>query len=308
MRAVLIGAVESSRVAARCLMEAADWELAAIISLPLSLAERHSDFVDLAPTAKAAECPLICAANANSPDIIARIEEQKPDYLFVIGWSQLCGDRLMAITPGRVVGFHPSPLPRLRGRGVIPWTILLDEPITASTLFLIDGGTDTGPILGQRFFHVAPDETAATLYARHMSTLAAMMPGVLAELSRGTVSPIPQDDRHATWAMRRRPEDGEIDWSWSAYAAWRHVRACGDPYPGARSSCGNEVIVITEAEPDRITTHRAALAGQVVERSDTAFTVCCGDGSGLRVHGWRWGRAGPPPLHAKLGDHVRVSG
>src|SRR3546814_1672498 len=38
-----------------------------------------------------------------------------------------------------------SPLPRLRGRGVIPWTILADEPITAGTLFWIDDGVDSGP-------------------------------------------------------------------------------------------------------------------------------------------------------------------
>ena len=74
-----------------------------------------------------------------------------------------------------MVGYHPAPLPRLRGRAVIPWTILLDEKITASSLFWIDEGVDSGPLLAQRFFHIAPDETAATLYARHMTALDAML-------------------------------------------------------------------------------------------------------------------------------------
>ncbi|RYE39199.1 MAG: methionyl-tRNA formyltransferase, partial [Hyphomicrobiales bacterium] len=47
MRAVLIGAVESTRVAARCLANSPDWTLAGIVTLPLALASRHSDFVDL---------------------------------------------------------------------------------------------------------------------------------------------------------------------------------------------------------------------------------------------------------------------
>jgi methionyl-tRNA formyltransferase len=300
MRAVLIGAVESTRIAARCLADAPGWELAAVVTLPPALASRHSDFVDLSADL-APGCQLIQSANGNSDDVLSAIEKLAPDYLFVIGWSQLCGERMMAITPGRVVGYHPAPLPRLRGRGVIPWTILLGEPITAGTLFLIDAGTDSGPILVQRFFHVAPDETAASLYAQHMAALAGMMPDLLAALLVGTAVPHVQDVRHATWASRRRPEDGEIDWMAGASDTWRLIRACGDPYPGARTTYRDECLVMLSAEPVTLAGHAAALAGQVIERDADSFTVRCGDGGGLRVRDWQWALAGPPPIHARLG-------
>jgi methionyl-tRNA formyltransferase len=306
MRAVLIGAVESTRVAARCLTSAEGWQLAAIVTLPASLASRHSDFVDLS-TDVAPDCRLIQVATANSDAVLDVIAELAPDYLFVIGWSQLCGEHLMAITPGRVVGYHPAPLPRLRGRGVIPWTILLEEPITAGTLFLIDAGTDSGPILAQQFFHVAPDETAASLYARHMTALAGMMPGVLSSLCAGTARPQVQDSRYATWAARRRPEDGELDWTGSARTAWRMVRACGDPYPGARTSYRDDTLVITQAQSVLLGHHLAAIPGQVVERDAHSFTVRCEAGTGLRITEWHWDRAGPPPIHAHLGAAPIVS-
>src|SRR3546814_2052043 len=54
-----------------------------------------------------------------------------------------------------------------------------DLPITAGTLFWIDAGTDTGDIADQQFFHVAPDETAATLYAKHRRALAVMFDRML---------------------------------------------------------------------------------------------------------------------------------
>lgn len=301
MRAVLIGAVESTRIAAKCLADAEGWQLVGIVTLPPALNSRHSDFVDLS-AGIAADCRLIQASNANSDDVLAEIAQLAPDYLFVIGWSQLCGERMMAITPGQVVGYHPAPLPRLRGRGVIPWTILLEEPITAGTLFLIDAGTDSGPILAQRFFHVAPDETAASLYARHMAVLADMMPAMLAALRAGTAQPRDQDVRYATWAARRRPEDAEIDWTASAVDTCRLVRACGDPYPGARTTCRGELLVVSRAEPLSLTRHRAALPGQVIERDAQGFTVYCKDGGGVRVTGWRWGRSGPPPVHVRLGS------
>lgn len=305
MRAVLIGAVESTRIALRCLAAAPGWDLAGVVTLPLALAGRHSDFVDLAPDTEAVGCPLLRIANGNADEALEAIGALKPDHLFVIGWSQLCGERLRSLVADRVVGYHPAPLPRLRGRGVIPWTILMEEPITAGSLFLIDEGTDSGPILAQHFFHVAPDETAMTLYNRHMDALGAMLPPLLAEMAAGTATPREQDPRYATWATRRRPEDGEIDWRRSAADAWRQVRACGDPYPGAFTTLGETRIVIAEAEPVDLSRHRAALAGQVVERSATGFTVRCGDGTGLRVGAWRSDRADPPPLHAKLGSGAR---
>lgn len=302
MRAVLIGAVESSRIAARALAETPGWELAAIVTLPQEAAGRHSDYVDLTLDAKIAHCPLIHASDVNADDIWNSIAALAPDYLFVIGWSQLCGERMLALTPGRVIGYHPAPLPRLRGRGVIPWTILLQEPITASSLFQIDGGADSGPILSQSFFHVAPDETAATLYAKHMAELGKMMPKLLAELASGTVSPQIQDGRYATWAARRRPEDGEIDWRHGVDAIGRLVRACGDPYPGARTILKELPLVIASAEPVNAIAHSAALTGQIVDHSVDGFVVRCGDGGGLLVREWRWAREGRPALHARLGQ------
>lgn len=304
MRAVLIGAVESTRIALRCLAAAPGWDLAGVVTLPHALASRHSDFVDLATDAEVAGSPLLRIANTNAADALDAIAALEPDHLFVIGWSQLCGEALRALVANRVVGYHPAALPRLRGRGVIPWTILMEEPITASTLFLIDEGTDSGPILAQRFFHVAPDETAMGLYNLHMEALEAMMPPLLAEMAAGTAIPREQDTRHATWAARRRPEDGEIDWRGSTTDAWRLVRACGDPYPGAFTTLGEARIVIAAAEPVDLPEHRAALPGQVVHRTGTGFTVRCGDGAGLRVGSWRWDRPDPPPLHAKLGSGI----
>src|SRR3546814_10841959 len=121
----------------------------------------------------------------------------------------------------------PAPLPRLRGRGVIPWTILADEPITAGTLFWIDDGVDSGPILEQAFFHVAPDETAASLYARHMRALGEMMPRALAALAPGSPPRLEQDERYASWAAKRTPEDGRLDWRQNAIDIDRLIRAAG---------------------------------------------------------------------------------
>ncbi|GGE14528.1 methionyl-tRNA formyltransferase [Polymorphobacter glacialis] len=298
MRAIVVGAVESTRVALAALARAPGWQVAAVITLPPELASRHSDFVDLAPTAASAGAELIHAADSNAPGITARVAALAPDLAFVIGWSQICRAEFIAAAGGAIIGYHPAPLPRLRGRAVIPWTILQGEAITAGTLFRVDEGLDSGPIIGQRFFHVASDETATTLYAGHMKALAGLMDDALPGLAAGSLPGTPQDERHATWAARRGPRDGRIDWHQPAAVVDRLVRAVTRPYPGAATATtqGPLTVWTTRYWPDG--SRHVAAAGQVIERGDDGFAVMCGDGRALFVSGWQGNR---PRRHEILG-------
>lgn len=304
MRAVVVGSVESSRVAIDAIARAKDWTLPLVVSLPPELAHRHSDYVDLSAAATAAGAGLLPAPNANAPEICEAIEAVSPDYVFVIGWSQICRTRLLTSARHGVIGYHPSPLPRMRGRAVIPWTILRDEPITAGTLFWIDAGVDTGPILEQRFFHVAPDETAETLYRHHMVALDAMMTDALAGLASGAPRRVEQDERFATWAARRTPESGRIDWSMTATEIDRLVRASGRPYPGARTHARSrqDELIVWQARVAADGDRHLACSGQVIVRSASSFVVRCGGGTALEITEWDGGGGGSPALHAVLGD------
>jgi methionyl-tRNA formyltransferase len=301
MRAMLVGAVESTRVALDAIAADPDWDVAALVTLPPDLAGRHSDFADLAEDAARAGATVIHAANGNAPDILDRIRASDADELFVIGWSQICCPEFLAAAGGRVIGYHPAPLPRLRGRGVIPWTILNHEPITAGTLFRIDEGVDSGPILSQRFFHVAPDETAASLYDRHLVVLREMLGGLLPRLAAGKAGATPQDERFATYAARRVPADGLIDWYRPAHEIATLIRAVGRPYPGAFTRMREDVLTIWQAAPCPADRHVAS-PGQIVERDAEGFTVLCGAGSGLRVTGWSTRSGAMPRQHARLGE------
>src|SRR3546814_5088523 len=63
MRAVIVGAVESTRVTLQALADAPGWEAAALITLPPELAARHSDFVDMSADAADAGARVIHAAD-----------------------------------------------------------------------------------------------------------------------------------------------------------------------------------------------------------------------------------------------------
>lgn len=301
MRALLIGAVEGTRVAAEAIAQVSGWDLAAIATLPPELAARHSDFVDLAPVAARHGAKLLPVAQCNAPAFLKQMQAIAADIVFVIGWSQICGPEFRSAAGGRVVGYHPAPLPRLRGRAVIPWTILLDEKITASSLFWIDDGVDSGPVLAQRFFHVAPGETAATLYAKHMAALDTMLRELLPRLAQGSVPGEPQDERVATWATRRRPGDGRIDWRQPAEQIERLVRAVSHPYPGAFTDADGDRITIWSARACACAERQHASPGQVVLRDAAGFAVRCGDGRALHVLDYE-ATTRAPALHSMLGS------
>ncbi|KXU32795.1 MULTISPECIES: formyltransferase family protein [unclassified Sphingobium] len=300
-RALLIGAVETTRIAFEAIARHPAWDMAAIVTLDPALAGRHSDHVDLRPAARERGCPVIHVDNINREESLSAIRDAGADIAFVMGWSQICGTAFRALFRDRVIGYHPAALPRLRGRAAIPWTILQQEPITAGTLFWIDAGTDTGDIVDQQYFHVAPDETAATLYAKHMRALAVMLDRALERIAAGEMPRMVQDESCATWAARRTPADGLIDWRRPAGDILRLIRATGRPYPGAFTRLGGADLRIWAAAPSDMGGRHAALPGQVVARTADGFTVLCGQATALIVTQWS-GPDKPPKLHAILGD------
>ncbi|WP_428632624.1 methionyl-tRNA formyltransferase [Sphingopyxis sp.] len=299
MRAVLVGAVASTAVALQAFARS-DWELALCVTLPSEKSERHSDFVDLAHDARMAGTDMFFTTATNDPATVEAIRAARPDFIFVIGWSQICGANFLDIVPGRVIGYHPAALPRLRGRAAIAWTILLDEKITAGSLFYMADGVDDGQILDQQYFHVAPRETASTLYAKHMAALEQMLDRTLVRLAKGEAKPEPQDDCCATYAVRRTSADGLIDWRQPARDIDRLVRAAGRPYPGAFTTAKDAKLTIWASEPVDPPLPYHAEPGQLVAHDNDGLLIQTGSGQ-LRVSEWSWELVGRPPMHGLLG-------
>jgi methionyl-tRNA formyltransferase len=301
MKTVFVGAVEGSAIALDALIDAG-MAPGLVVTLPLELASRHSDFVDLEPQAQAGGSDLLRVADINSSTALDALEAFEPDLVLVIGWSQICKEKFRSIARLGNVGFHPAALPRLRGRAVIPWTILLGERTTGASLFWLDGGVDSGPILLQEPIAVADDETARSLYSKQTGALAKLLPRAIELIQAGDPPRIPQDESRAVYCAKRTAEDGQIDWHEPADDVVRLIRAVGDPYPGAFTAASGRRLFIDEASvfPD---SHRyLGLVGQVQGHTSDGFIVRCGDGRCIHVTTWRMdGGRERPRVHAKLG-------
>jgi len=150
--------------------------------------------------------------------------------------------------------FHPSLLPRYRGGSAIPWQIIKGETRTGVTVFWVDPGIDTGPILLQKEAAIGPDDTAASLY---YNTLFKLGVEVVLEsvdlIAAGTAPRLPQDESQATYDPLCRDEHARVDWSRPVAEVHNLIRGC-DPQPGAYVVRAGEKVRLYDAR-------RAAASG-----------------------------------------------
>lgn len=208
-------------------------DLALAVTLSDDKAVRKSGRVYLDGFCESHGIPLLKAGNVNDQVVIDAIREARIDWLFIIGWSQIARMPLIEACGSGVLGMHPTLLPEGRGRAAIPWAILKRLERTGVTLFMLDDGVDTGPILDQAVVPLRPDTDATELYAAVEAAHVELMRAAFPKLERGLLETRLQDETRASVWPGRRPEDGRIDLKGSVADAECLVRAVTRPYPGA---------------------------------------------------------------------------
>ncbi|ALH82293.1 methionyl-tRNA formyltransferase [Sphingopyxis macrogoltabida] len=204
-----------------------------VITLPDDKAVGKSGRVYVDDFCRNNRVPLLKAGHINDQAVRDRIEHDAIDWLFIIGWSQIAGNELLAAPTLGVLGIHPTLLPVGRGRAAIPWAILKQLDRTGVTLFKLDSGVDTGPVVAQHEIPLSPDVDAAKLYNLVNDAHVLLIRDAIPRLVRGELPLVEQDEAQATFWPGRKPEDGEIALDGSVHEAERLVRAVTRPYPGA---------------------------------------------------------------------------
>lgn len=89
-----------------------------------------------------------------------------PDLVVLAGFMKLVGEDFLARFPGRVVNTHPALSPSFPGMQGPADALAYGVKATGCTLFVVDGGVDTGPIVAQEVVPVEDDDTVETLHER----------------------------------------------------------------------------------------------------------------------------------------------
>lgn len=95
-----------------------------------------------------------------------RVAAAEPDLVVLAGFMKLVGPEFLAKFEGQVVNTHPALSPSFPGMHGPAEALAYGVRITGCTLFIVDSGVDTGPIVAQSAVPVDDEDSVETLHER----------------------------------------------------------------------------------------------------------------------------------------------
>lgn len=191
--------------------------------------------------------------------------------------SQIVPEQVFSVPRLGSICFHPSLLPKYRGASAINWALIKGETMTGITLFWVDRGIDTGPILLQKEVPVDPSDTTGSLYFNKIFPLGIEAISEAVDLIKtGNPPRIIQDESKASYDPPCRDEHAQIDWSKPAADVYNLIRGC-DPQPGAHASLRGQLLRLFDARLQRGAS--ASLPGEVIDIGADEITIALNGGS-----------------------------
>jgi len=132
----------------------------------------REDIEGLARARRAGIPTFVCAVadHATREDWDAALTEQVAAYdpclVVLAGFMRLTGAAFLARFGGRTVNTHPALSPSFPGMQGPRDALAYGVKVTGATLFVVDAGVDTGPIVAQAAVPVLDDDDERTLHER----------------------------------------------------------------------------------------------------------------------------------------------
>jgi phosphoribosylglycinamide formyltransferase-1 len=135
----------------------------------LARAHRHGIETFVVKTSEHADRPAWDVALAD------KVASYDPDLVVLAGFMKLTGPAFLALFGGRTLNTHPALSPSFPGMHGPRDALAYGVKVTGATLFVVDEGVDTGPIVAQVAVPVLADDDESTLHERIKTSERAML-------------------------------------------------------------------------------------------------------------------------------------
>jgi methionyl-tRNA formyltransferase len=222
--------------------------------------------------AQARGLPIDQPGSLKTAEAQAELRAVDADVMVVAAYGLILPQAVLDLPRFGCLNIHASLLPRWRGAAPIQRAILAGDRETGITIMQMDAGLDTGAMLAKTTVPISGHDTAASLHETLAAAGAAAIVEALAHYP--TLVPAAQDEAQAAYAAKLSKDEARLDWSQSAEALARAVRAY-NPAPGAWT--------LLDGAPLKIWSARAAAGsgapGEVLRADAGQLVVACGTGA-----------------------------
>lgn len=112
------------------------------------------------------------------------VASYEPDLVVLAGFMKLTGPAFLALFGGRTLNTHPALSPSFPGMHGPRDALAYGVKVTGATLFVVDEGVDTGPIVAQVAVPVLDDDDEGSLHERIKTSERAMLVEWVGTLAR----------------------------------------------------------------------------------------------------------------------------
>jgi len=243
----------------------------------------NDDFCDLKKYFKLNNSLSIYTKNINSYKNYLWIKKKPPDLIFCFGWSQILNKNIIKLAKKMTIGFHPTELPKNRGKHPIIWSLVLGLKKTASTFFVIKNEkVDSGKIVSQRTILISKSENASSLYKKIITTSCNQLGSFIKKIENNIpLKFYKKKENESIYWRKRNYNDGRIDWRMSATSIYNLVRALSKPYKNAIFIYKNKEIKILRAKIIKKKNNSLINniePGKILKKTNNYFDVKCGEG------------------------------
>jgi len=217
-------------------------------------------------------------ANKVSSAVLAEISHYQIDLAIVVAYGVILRREALDAIPNGWFNLHFSKLPRWRGAAPVQHAIWSGDKETAVTLFKIDQGLDTGPVLGLAESVIEPDETSGELLKRLSSIGVTLLNQELPKLYSGTFN-LSEQQGSITLAPKIQRVDARINFTSTSKEVENLVRAM-NPEPVAWCELDGDSLRVLRA---RSVPGPFALAPGEVLVQDDLVLIGCGSESALEL-------------------------
>ena len=188
-------------------------------------------FKQIKTTCESHDIPVMLVKTVNSPEVISRVVEAKPDICVIAHFERIIKKDLLSIPPMGFINIHPSLLPYYRGLAPQHWPIINGETETGITVHYVDEGTDTGDIILQKRIPLGEDMYVAELHSIWKELYATIVIEAIEHILSGQPC-LSQPKGEGSFYAKMRSEPYPLEKEWSVRTAYNWVRAMSLPYDG----------------------------------------------------------------------------
>lgn len=118
-------------------------------------------------------------------ELLSALEPRRIEAIVLAGFMRVLSPHFLATFSGPIVNTHPSLLPAFPGAHAVRDALAYGVKVSGVTVHFVDESLDGGPIIAQACVDVAEHDTEESLAARILAAEHALLPQVVASLSRG---------------------------------------------------------------------------------------------------------------------------